>query len=223
MSVQEIACTWTDVLHVRFISRWWVGSSAPRWLNHLSGTSLRCIDPCSLALTSSCPCHSWAPLSTFLSHSLEPCYNAWKCREKSEDLNYKNIYFYHFTTEFKSHLRWEIINYVKKNNCTVKYNYNQIWKICMKSESDIRPSMVTHTRNLCSAFDPSKVHTHGAVGSHLCCGARGAVRGSVPCSRVSPQSWYWRWRECCTFTPPTYNSCRPETRTHNLSITSPTL
>ncbi len=30
-------------------------------------------------------------------------------------------------------------------------------------------------------------------------------------------------RERCTFTPPTYNSCRPEIRTHNLSITSPTL
>ncbi len=59
-------------------------------------------------------------------------------------------------------------------------------------------------------------HTHGAVGSHLCCGARGAVWGSVPCSRA-PQSWYWGWRERCTFTPPTYNSCRPETRTRNLS------
>ncbi len=79
---------------------------------------------------------------------------------------------------------------------------------------DIRPSM-THTRNLCSAFNPSKVHTHssehththrehtpGAVGSHLCCGTRGAVGGSVPCSRA-PQSWYWGWRECWTFTPPT--------------------
>ncbi len=75
------------------------------------------------------------------------------------------------------------------------------------SESDIRPSIVTHTRNLCSAFDPSKVHTHssehtpGAVGSHLCCGTRGAVGGSVPCSR-EPQSWYWGWREYWTFTPP---------------------
>ncbi len=29
--------------------------------------------------------------------------------------------------------------------------------------------------------------------------------------------------ERSTFTPPTYNSCRTETRTHNLSITSPTL
>ncbi len=42
--------------------------------------------------------------------------------------------------------------------------------------------MVTHTRNLCSAINTSKVHTHthrehtpGAVGSHLCCSARGAV------------------------------------------------
>ncbi len=41
-------------------------------------------------------------------------------------------------------------------------------------------------------------HTPGAVGSHLCCCARGAVGGSVSCSRVSPQSWYWRWRERCT-------------------------
>ncbi len=32
-------------------------------------------------------------------------------------------------------------------------------------------------------------------------------KNKVPCSRA-PQSWYWRWRERCTFTPPTYNSCR---------------
>ncbi len=97
---------------------------------------------------------------------------------------------------------------------------------------DIRPSMVTHTRNLCSAFNPcahtqqwthtQREHTPGAVGSHLCCGAQGAVGGSVPCSRA-PQSWYWRWRLHCTFTLSTYNSCWPETRSHNLSITSPTL
>ncbi len=92
------------------------------------------------------------------------------------------------------------------------YSYRQI---SVTIHRDIRPSMVTHTLNLCSAFIPSKVNTHthsehtpGAVGSHLCYSARGAVGGSVPCSRVSPQSWYWRRRECCTFTPPTYNSCR---------------
>uniref|UniRef100_A0A8C1M871 NACHT domain-containing protein n=2 Tax=Cyprinus carpio TaxID=7962 RepID=A0A8C1M871_CYPCA len=72
--------------------------------------------------------------------------------------------------------------------------------------------MVTHNQNSCSAFNPSKVHTHssehisGAVGSHLCCGARGAVGGLVPCSRA-PQSWY----------------CRPETRTHNLRVRSQTI
>ncbi len=31
---------------------------------------------------------------------------------------------------------------------------------------DIRPSMVTHTRNLCSAFNPSKVHTHSSEHTH---------------------------------------------------------
>ncbi len=39
-------------------------------------------------------------------------------------------------------------------------------------------------------------------------GAQGAAGGSVPCSRVSPQSWYWGWRECWLFTPPTYNPCQ---------------
>ncbi len=74
--------------------------------------------------------------------------------------------------------------------------------------------MVTHTRNWCSAFNPSKCthtavsseHTAGAVGSH-CSSARGAIGGSVPCTRA-PQSWYWRWRECCSFTIPTFNPCR---------------
>ncbi len=30
----------------------------------------------------------------------------------------------------------------------------------------MRPSMVTHYRNLCSAFNPSKVHKHTAVNTH---------------------------------------------------------
>ncbi len=49
-------------------------------------------------------------------------------------------------------------------------------------------------------------HAPGAVGSHYS-SARGAIGGSVPCSRA-PQSWYWRWRECCSFTIPTFNPCR---------------
>ncbi len=51
-------------------------------------------------------------------------------------------------------------------------------------------------------------HTPGAVRSQ-CCGARGAVGGSVPCSRVSPQLWYWRWRERWLFTPPTDKDANP--------------
>ncbi len=73
--------------------------------------------------------------------------------------------------------------------------------------------LVTHTRNLCSAFNPSKC-THTAVNTHPeqwaanVAGARGAVGGSVPCSRVSPQSWYYGWRERWLFTPPTDNPCQ---------------
>ncbi len=68
----------------------------------------------------------------------------------------------------------------------------------------------------------TQTHTPGAVGSHLCCGTQGAVRGLVPCSRTL-QSWYWRWREFCTFTPPPTIPAGSETRTRNLWVTSPTL
>ncbi len=76
----------------------------------------------------------------------------------------------------------------------------------------------THTH---TTHTHTHTHTHGAVGGHLCCGARGVVGGSVPCSRVLPQSWYWGWRERWTFTPPTYNPAGPETRTCNIWVTSP--
>ncbi len=78
---------------------------------------------------------------------------------------------------------------------------NETYNKNNKKECDVLSSMVTHTRNWCSAFNPSKCthtavtseHTHcehapGAVGSH-CSSARGAIGGLVPCSRA-PQSWY---------------------------------
>ncbi len=50
----------------------------------------------------------------------------------------------------------------------------------------------THTHTWSSGNTHTHTHTHthapGAVGSQRC-GARGAVGGSVPCSRVSLQSW----------------------------------
>ncbi len=83
--------------------------------------------------------------------------------------------------------------------------YDQVWwpilGICAY------PILSAHTQQWTRTH---REHTPGAVSSHLCCGARGAVGGSVPCLKA-PQSWYWGWNERCTFTPPTYNSCRPET------------
>ncbi len=48
----------------------------------------------------------------------------------------------------------------------------------------------THTHTHLEQWTHTHTHTHtpGAVGSQRC-GVRGAVGGSVPCSRVSPQSW----------------------------------
>ncbi len=85
---------------------------------------------------------------------------------------------------------------------------------------DMWPSMVTHTRNLCSAFNPSKVHTHTAVNTHtpwthtrssgqpFCCGGPGSSWGfgallkgtSVVVLRVE--------RVLDIHSPPTYNSCQ---------------
>ncbi len=86
---------------------------------------------------------------------------------------------------------------------------------------DMRPSMVTHTQNLCSAFNPSKctracththTHTHReqlgvrclAQGSHLSRGIEGGESAghSLPLPTIP---------------------AGPETWTHNLWVTSPTL
>ncbi len=101
-------------------------------------------------------------------------------------------------------------------NTSSEVTYGQVWWPILR----ICALQLTHPKCTHTAVNTHTVNTW--VGSHLCCGARGAVEGSVPCSRA-PQSWYWGWRERCTFTPPTDNSCRPETRTRNLWITSPTL
>ncbi len=58
--------------------------------------------------------------------------------------------------------------------------------------------------------------THTQSSGQPCYSARGAVGGSVPCSRT-PQSWYWR-----RILPPPTIPAGPEIRTHNLPLTSPT-
>ncbi len=65
--------------------------------------------------------------------------------------------------------------------------------------------MVTHTQNLCSAFNQSKF-THTVVNTHThleqCAAILRAVVVSLPCSRVSPQPWYWAWKRALVIHSP---------------------
>ncbi len=113
----------------------------------------------------------------------------------------------------------------KKNPVNTHENYNENilsdvtcgqvrWPIL-----EIRALHLTHPKCTHTAVNTHREHTPGAVCSHLCCSARGAVGGLVPCSRA-PQPWYWGWRERCKFTPPTYKSYQPKTRTQPLDYES---
>ncbi len=85
-------------------------------------------------------------------------------------------------------LVWILIQKWKSENINAIVILNK-WKWKKLTWRGMWPTMVTHILNLCSAINPSKVHTHssehthtyrehtpGEVDSHLCCGARGAVR-----------------------------------------------
>ncbi len=61
--------------------------------------------------------------------------------------------------------------------------YGQVWWPIL----GICPLHLTHPDYTHTAVNTHSEHTRN-------CGARVAVGGSVPCSRVSPQSWYW-WVE----------------------------
>ncbi len=93
--------------------------------------------------------------------------------------------------------------------------------------------MVTHTRNLCSAFNPSKVHTHSSEHTHTVnthpeqWAANAAAPGEQLGVRCLAQGHLSRGIEgeesALHLLPPPTNPAGPETRTHDLSITSPTL
>ncbi len=92
--------------------------------------------------------------------------------------------------------------------------------------SDMWPSMVTHTRNLCSAFNPSKVHTHN-MNTHpeQWADIYAATPGEQLRVRCLAQGHLSRGIEggesAVHSLPPPTIPARPETRTRNLWITSP--
>ncbi len=86
--------------------------------------------------------------------------------------------------------------------------------------NDVTYSQVYSECVLCiypSAHIHSSEHAHTVNTHPEHCGARGAVGGSVPCSRA-PRRSIVGGKERCIFTPPTNNPCRTETRTRNLWI-----
>ncbi len=73
--------------------------------------------------------------------------------------------------------------------------------------------MVTHTRNLCSAINPSKVHTHSSEHTHTVNTHPeqwAAIYTAAPGEQLGVRCLAQRhlscgikgWRERCTFTPP---------------------
>ncbi len=88
------------------------------------------------------------------------------------------------------------------------------------------PSMVTHTRNLCSAFNQSKVHTHSiehTPGAPIYAVAPGEQLG-VRCLAQGHLSRGIKGGESAVHSlPPPTIPARPETRTRNLLVMSPTL
>ncbi len=104
----------------------------------------------------------------------------------------------------------------------VKVTYSQVWWPILGIWALRLPIQSAHTQQWTHTVNTQQwTHTRSSgqpfmlrrLGSSW--GFGGLLKGTL--------SWYWRWRECCTFTPPIYNSCWPETLTRNLSITSPTL
>ncbi len=94
--------------------------------------------------------------------------------------------------------------------------------------SGVWPSMVTHTWNLCSAFNPSKC-THTVVNIHLeqwsaNAAAPGEQLGVRCLAQGSHLSRGIEGGDSAGYSlPPPTIPARPEIRTHDLQVTSPTL
>ncbi len=77
--------------------------------------------------------------------------------------------------------------------------------------SEFDSSKCTHTWSSEQTHTHTHTHAHAHTHTHThtwSSGAQGAVEGSVLCSRVSLQSWYWRWKSALIIHSPTYNPCQ---------------
>ncbi len=98
----------------------------------------------------------------------------------------------HSSSWLGNSVRWFVVH----DHVNIHILRSLLWDLCNNDQAQM--SFICHIHNyteynqqwnVFSAFNPSKcAHTLGPVGSRRC-GARGAVEGTVPCSRVSPQSW----------------------------------
>ncbi len=115
------------------------------------------------------------------------------------------------------------IYYVHINAHAFSIYLENMYTIIHLCESDVTCGQVWWPKLEISAHTQQWTHTHTqSSGQPFMLPCRGAVGGSVPCSRA-PKSWYWGWRKCWTFTPPPTIPAGPETQTRNLLLTSPTL
>ncbi len=71
-------------------------------------------------------------------------------------------------------------SHTARRTLEVRVTYSQVWWPILGICALHLPIQV-HTH---SSEHTNREHTPGAVGSHLCCGSRGAVGGSVPCSKA---------------------------------------
>ncbi len=146
----------------------------------------------------------------------------WPCLCYNLILKEKNLNLYlSYVFQWESKMFCEKYHYIHKHTDISEVTYDQVWwPILWICALHLTHPKYTHTH--------SSEHTHimnthpeqwaaiyaAAPGEQL--GVRCLAQGHLSCGIEGGES-------AVHSLPPTYNSCRPETRTHNLSITSPTL
>ncbi len=101
--------------------------------------------------------------------------------EEEEEMFICHIHSY---TEYNPAVKWRYaFNPSKSTNTWSSGHTNSHTPGAVDTHTHLEQRTHTHTPGAVGT------HTHTHTWSSQRCGARGAVGGSVPCSRVSPQSW----------------------------------